>query len=75
MAIDPERKGATDDPDRDIDWAEYAYQETQRTKPAIPLDATDYVALFLASLQTIFLPLVILAVLLLILGLYFGIFF
>ncbi|TFG12024.1 hypothetical protein EU537_10615 [Candidatus Thorarchaeota archaeon] len=75
MAIDPDTDRATEDSDREIDWAEYAYQETQRKKPAIPLDATDYVALLLASLQTIFLPIVILAVLLLILGLYFGILF
>ena len=42
----------------DIDWSQYGEHEPTI---ATPLDAKDYVALFIASLETIFLPLVILA--------------
>ncbi|MHA1927360.1 MAG: hypothetical protein ACTSV2_02140 [Candidatus Thorarchaeota archaeon] len=45
--------------EQDIDWLDYAQQEDQALRP---LDLTDYLALFIASLQTIFLPLMILII-------------
>ncbi|MCK5389596.1 MAG: hypothetical protein KAJ36_03860 [Candidatus Thorarchaeota archaeon] len=47
--------------EQDIDWLDYAQQEQQALRP---LDRTDYLALFIASLQTVLLPLVILIILL-----------
>ncbi len=47
--------------EQEIDWLDYAQQEEQALRP---LDLTDYLALFIASLQTIFLPLLILVILL-----------
>ncbi|MCK4568420.1 MAG: hypothetical protein KAU48_14030 [Candidatus Thorarchaeota archaeon] len=47
--------------EQEIDWLDYAQQEEQALRP---LDLTDYLALFIASLQTIFLPLLILIILL-----------
>ena len=47
--------------EQDIDWLQYAQQEEE---PLRPLDRTDYLALFIASLQTIFFPLLILIVVL-----------
>ena len=41
-----------------VDWSDYAYQ--QEGSPLMQLDRTDYIALFVASLQTILLPLVVL---------------
>ncbi|MFW9803989.1 MAG: hypothetical protein ACFFFC_15105 [Candidatus Thorarchaeota archaeon] len=54
-----------EDEPEEFDWSEYG--DHQQSTHA-PLDATDYVALFIAALQSIFLPLVILAVLLLSIG-------
>ena len=52
----------------EVDWSQYVYEEQQ--KPAqVSLDVKDYVALFVASLETIFLPLVILGLMLLVIGL------
>lgn len=48
--------------DDEIDWLEYAQQEEQALRP---LDGKDYIALFVASLQTVFLPLIILIIVLL----------
>ncbi len=51
-----------------IDWSEYG----EHDEPThAPLDGKDYVAFFIASLETIFLPLVLLAVVLLVIGLAF----
>jgi len=75
MATNREPNGETEQVEEDVDWDEYAYRKTQREKPPIELDATDYVALFLASLQTIFLPLVILSIVLLGFALILGIVF
>ncbi len=52
----------------EIDWSEYGEHEESRHPP---LDGTDYVAFFIASLETIFLPLVLLAVVLVVIGLAF----
>ncbi len=60
--------------DLDIDWTDYAYLEEGKDRP-VHLDMTDYAALFIASLQTIFLPLVVLGVFLFILSIFFTIFF
>ncbi|MFW9920258.1 MAG: hypothetical protein ACFFED_11705 [Candidatus Thorarchaeota archaeon] len=54
------------------DWEDVMFESE---KPVYHLDATDYVALFIAALQTIFLPLVILAVVLVAMGLIFSTFF
>jgi hypothetical protein len=51
------------EPIEEIDWAEYGRRQQEDQEPR-PLDRTDYIALFIASLQTIFLPIVILIVLL-----------
>jgi hypothetical protein len=48
--------------EEEIDWLEYAQAEEQAVRP---LDSKDYVALFIASLQTIFLPLIVLIIVLL----------
>jgi hypothetical protein len=58
----------------EVDWKEYVFQE-EDIDAIRPLDATDYVALFIASLQTIFLPLVILMIVLFAFSLMFTIFF
>ncbi|MFX0108030.1 MAG: hypothetical protein ACFE7R_07090 [Candidatus Hodarchaeota archaeon] len=58
--------------DEDYDWAQYGDYESRSTTT---LDKTDYIAIFIASLQTIFLPLVILAIVLLALGIFVGVFF
>lgn len=42
----------------EIDWSQYGELESTI---ATPLDGKDYIALFIAALETIFLPLVILA--------------
>jgi len=48
--------------DLEIDWLDYAQAEQQAVRP---LDGKDYVALTIASLQTIFLPLIVLIIVLL----------
>jgi len=55
----------------EFDWSVYGDHERETQS----LDGRDYVAIFLASLQTIFLPLVILVLVMLGIGLFFGIFF
>ena len=47
----------------DTDWEEHG-RKLEEEQSLSPLDRTDYIALFIASLQTIFLPLVILIILL-----------
>ena len=44
--------------EQDVDWKDYAFQ--QEEQPLLVLDRTDFIALFIASLQTILLPVVIL---------------
>jgi hypothetical protein len=53
----------------DFDWSQYGDSESSTHTP---LDRTDYVALFIASLQSIFLPLVILAAVLVSIGFLFA---
>jgi hypothetical protein len=52
-----------EDEEEEIDWLDYASQEEEQALP--PLEGKDYLALFIASLQTIFLPLIILIIVLL----------
>ena len=49
--------------EEEIDWLQYAQREEQDALR--PLDGKDYIALFIASCQTLFLPLVILVIVLL----------
>ncbi len=49
--------------EEEIDWLQYAQREEQDSLR--PLDGKDYIALFIASCQTIFLPIVILVIVLL----------
>jgi len=42
--------------EENVDWKDYAYQ--QEEQPALILDRKDYIALFIASLQTIMLPVI-----------------
>ncbi|MHA2024830.1 MAG: hypothetical protein ACW98U_02920 [Candidatus Thorarchaeota archaeon] len=58
--------------EEEIDWLDYASQ--QETQALRPLDGKDYLALFIASLQTIFLPLVILVIVLVSISLLFQVF-
>ncbi len=61
-----------DDRDEDeIDWSEYVPAEDEEDT-GLELSATDYVALFIAALETVFLPLVILAVVLVALAFIFA---
>ena len=62
MSIDfKDNEDEQDQPEEEeIDWVQYAQREEQ---PALrSLDGKDYIALFVASCQTIFLPLVILII-------------
>jgi hypothetical protein len=45
--------------EEDVDWSEY---EEPVNDDVVHLDATDYVALFIAALQTVLLPIVILII-------------
>ena len=45
--------------EEDVDWEKYEEPETDDT---VQLDSTDYVALFVAALQTVFFPIVILCI-------------
>jgi hypothetical protein len=54
--------------DEEIDWREHIHQDDS-VSPTQPLDATDYVAIFIASLQTIFLPLILLMVIMVVIAL------
>jgi hypothetical protein len=45
--------------EKKVDWLQYAQEEEQALRP---LDAKDYVALFVAAIQTVFVPLIILMI-------------
>jgi hypothetical protein len=66
----PNRDEDTSSDDSEVDWKGYVYHE-ESEKEAVHLDGKDYVALFIASLETTFLPLVLLGLLLIVLGLIF----
>ncbi len=60
MNVDFEENGDNyeESEEEKVDWMDYAYQQEEEPLPL--LDRTDYLALFIASLQTILLPVVIL---------------
>lgn len=62
---------AYEETDSDYDWRQYGDHQAE----VYHLEGKDYLAIFIASLQTIFLPLIILAIALLAIGLFVGIFF
>ncbi len=59
------------DDESEFDWSVYGDHEQQ----SIPLEGKDIIAIFIAALQTIFLPLVLLGVTMLIIGIIIGILF
>ena len=52
-------EGRYEEEETEVDWLKYAQEEEQALRP---LDAKDYVALFIAAIQTIFVPLIILMI-------------
>lgn len=58
----------------EVPWEDIVFHEPQQ-EPSHSLDMTDYLALFIASLQTIFLPVVVLIVVFLVIGFGFTILF
>jgi hypothetical protein len=52
-------EGRYEEEEKEVDWLKYAQEEEQALRP---LDAKDYVALFIAAIQTIFVPLIILMI-------------
>jgi positive regulator of sigma E activity len=48
------------DDDENVDWSEY--EEPIKKDDMVHLDLKDYVALFIAALQTVLLPIVILII-------------
>ena len=60
--------------DDDIDWSEYEYADDDDDSD-LELSLSDYVALFIAALETIFFPLVVLGVFLVALAFLFAIFY
>lgn len=70
MAFDEDEQETTEN--EEYDWRNYGdYDQTSSPD----LDGKDIVAIFIAALQTIFLPLVILAASLLIIGIAIGLIF
>jgi hypothetical protein len=66
MSIDFEEEEEDDQlipVEESVDWMQYAQREEQ--DELRPLEGKDYIALFIASCQTIFLPLIILIIVLL----------
>ena len=62
LAMSSESTQRDENDNEDVPWDDIVYYEEQEGQ-TIHLEATDYVALFIAALQTIFLPCVILMVL------------
>jgi hypothetical protein len=60
--------------ENEVDWNDHVYYESGDFS-AIELDMTDYAALFIASLETIFLPLVVMGIFLFVLSIYFTLLF
>lgn len=52
-------EGQYEEEEKEVDWLKYAHEEEKALRP---LDAKDYVALFIAAIQTVFVPLIILMV-------------
>ncbi len=56
----------------EVDWSQQVFVEEEEMRPTVSLEFKDYVALFIASLQTVMLPIVILILFLFSIGLFFG---
>ncbi len=56
-----------DDTSDDVNWDEIVYHEEQEEE-RIHLDLHDYVALFIAAIETIFLPLVVIGIVMIIMA-------
>ncbi len=70
MSIDDEKEFQENEAkEQDFDWSVYGDHDQATTS----LDGKDILALFLASLQTIFLPLVLLGLFLFIIGIVLGV--
>ncbi|MFW9959564.1 MAG: hypothetical protein ACFFDV_01010 [Candidatus Thorarchaeota archaeon] len=70
LSIDDEKEFQEhDEVEHEVDWSVYGDHEQAATS----LEGKDILALFLASLQTIFLPLVLLGIFLFVIGILFGI--
>ena len=61
--MDDEFRDQEEEREETIDWTQYALQEAEQAHP--PLEGKDILALSIAALQTIFLPLIILIIVLL----------
>ncbi len=61
---------SSDFEDDKVSWDDVVYHE-KRQESTVTLDAKDYLALFIASLQTIFLPIIILIIVFLVFGMVF----
>jgi hypothetical protein len=61
-----------EDKDEEFDWSDYGDYER---KGQVDLEGKDILAICIASLQTIFLPILILTAFLLVLGMFLGIIF
>lgn len=70
MSFDDDEPQEEIEPAEEYDWRNYGDQSA-----STDLDGTDIVAIFIASLQTIFLPIVILAVAMLAIGIVIGLIF
>jgi hypothetical protein len=71
LSIDEEKERTSES---EVDWDSYVYYDEAKARQTVKLDRRDYVALFLAALQTVMLPVVLLIVILFVIGLYLGIF-
>ena len=54
-----------------IDWSDFG---EPKDKDDVKLEKLDYLAIFIASLQTTFLPFILMMIVLLMIGMLFGIF-
>jgi len=61
-----------EDKDKEFDWSDYGDYER---RGQVDLEGKDILAICIASLQTIFLPILILTAFLLVIGIVIGIFF
>lgn len=61
LAMSSESNQQDENDSKDVPWDDIVYYEEQQGQ-TIRLEATDYVALFIAALQTIFLPCIILII-------------
>lgn len=63
--IDEDQYEEEEKEEKKVDWLKYAQEEEQALRP---LDAKDYVALFVAAIQTVFVPLIILMVVMIVIN-------